>query len=150
METTQKQSKTSRYGVSDFTRNERMFNEEVEPRMRELLKLNVPFDWDNFDSKKFDERWEKQRKLMEEIEEHAYNARSMTGRILRFPMADSYACYLVTKVNKTTCRLVCLDVGDGWEDARLGPEGSLPLDFVHQEICYRDQLNAVFNKKKSS
>lgn len=150
MKTTQKQNKTSRYGTCDFVRNERMYKEEVEPRMRELLKLSVPFDWDNHDHNEFDTRWKRQRELIDEIEEHAFNARSMTGRVIYFPMADSHAVYLVTKVNKTTCRLQWLDVGDGWQDARLGPEGSLPIDFVHSEICHRDNMNKLFSNKKAS
>lgn len=150
METTQKQNKTSRYGVSDYCRNERMYTEEVEPRMRELLKLSVPFDWDKYDGKEFDARWKRQRELIDELEEHAFNARSMTGRVIYFPMADSHAVYLVTKVNKTTCRLHWLDIGDGWEDARLGREGSLDINFVHSEICHRDNMKALFSKRNAS
>lgn len=146
MTTTAKQE-TSRYGTNDFTRNEAIFEKEVEPRMRELLDLNKKFDWDKFDSKAFDKRWKRQRDLIDELEKYAYEARSMTGRMVYFPMADSHAVYMVVKVNKTTCRLQWLDVGDGWEDARLGKSGSLPLDFVHSEICWRDNLNKAFSKK---
>jgi hypothetical protein len=139
-------TRTSQYGTSDHTRDEAKFRSEVEPRMRELLNLNAPFDWDKHSSKEFDVRWKKQRDLMEELEKHAYDAKSMTGRLLYFPMADSHAVYLVTKVNKTTCRVQWLDVGDGWEDARLGESGSLPLSFVHDEICRKDQMRKLFSK----
>ena len=142
-----KTKSTSQYGVNDFTRNEKIFNEEVQPRMEELLKLNVPFDWNSKGdrSKEFDKRWDRQRLLIEELEKHAFEAKSMTGRIIRFQCADSYAMYLVIKVNKTTCRLQWLDVGDGWEDARLGDSGSISLNYVHDDICYQDRMKKAFS-----
>jgi hypothetical protein len=142
-----KTQKTSRYGTADFTRDEAMFKANVEPRMRELLSLNVPFNWDKHSSAEFDKRWKRQTELIEELEKHAFVAKSMTGRTVRFQMADSYAVYLVTRVNKTTCRLQWLDVGDGWEDARLGEQGSLPIAFVHEEICRHDRMREIFSNK---
>ena len=144
--TTQTQTK-SRYGIADFTRDEAKFKSNIEPRMRELLSLNVPFNWDKHSSAEFDKRWKKQEELIEELEKHAFEAKSMTGRTVRFPMADSYAVYLVTRVNKTTCQLQWLDVGDGWQDDRLGEKGSLPIAYVHDYICGRDRMRELFGKK---
>lgn len=145
--TTQTQTKTSRYGTSDHTRDEAIFKAEVEPRMRKLLALNVPFNWDKHTGKEFDIRWRKQEDLIQEMEKHAFNANSMTGRTVKFPMADSYAVYLVTRVNKTTCQLQWLDVGDGWQDDRLGEKGSLPISYVHDHICGQDKMRELFGTK---
>ena len=144
MTTTTEKQETSRYGESDFTRNEAIFEKEIKPRMRELLNLNEPFNWDKHSSKDFDKRMKRQEVLMNELEKYAYDARSMTGRILRFQMADSYAVYLVVKVNKTTCRVQWIDWCDGWQDDRLGASGSLSLTYVHDQIVWRDQLNKAF------
>lgn len=143
METTQKQK--SLYGVRDFTRDEKIFKEEIEPRMRELLKLNddPAKGWDNLT-----EKINKQNVLISELKEHARKACSMTGRMIKFQHADSYAMYLVTKVNKTTCRLEWIDYCDGWQDGRLGLSGSLPIKYVHDQICHEDNLDKIFGQKE--
>ena len=140
------QTQTSPYGVNDFTRDEAKFKSNVEPLMRELLSINVPVDFDNYDSKKADEKYKRQTVLLEELEKHAFEAKSMTGRTVRFQMADSYAVYLVTKVNKTTCQLQCIFIGDEWEDDRLGEKGSLPIAYVHDDICRQDNMRRIFSK----
>lgn len=148
MTTTAKKQTTSRYGINDFLRNETMFKQEVEPRMKELLALN------RVDTTKmgFGEDWKKhmnlQNTLINELEEHAFNARSMTGRFIKFPHADSFALYLIVKVNKTTCRLQWIDYMDGWVDDRLGESGSLPIDYVHSDICGQDNMKKLFGTKR--
>ena len=141
-------TKTSRYGQKDFLRDEKMFNAEVLPRMERLIASCADGGevkgWDNF--RKY---MNEQSKLMLELTDHAYKAKSMTGRILKFPHADSYAYYMVFKVNKTTCRVKWLNHGDGWVDDRLGDMGSLPIGFVHDQICREDSLNTMFSKNKS-
>lgn len=137
-------NKSSRYGVSDFCRDETIYESEIKPRINELLQLN---DWDwkkNNNIDEFQKRMARQNQLIKELEEHAYDARSMEGRVIRFHMADSYALYLVVKVNKTTCRLQWLNWGDGWMDDRLGKQGSLPINFVHNNICQQDQVKKIF------
>ena len=141
METTKQKS---RYGVKDFCRDEKIYREEIVPRMKELLDLN-PYSWDDPKKMDFDKRLKRQETLMRELDTHAYNARSMSGRTIQFPMADSYAVYLVTQVNKTTCRVVWINFCDGWQDDRLGEEGSLPLDYVHEKICRRDNMKKLFS-----
>jgi len=137
---------TSRYGTADHTRDEAKFKANVEPRIRELLSINVPLDFDNYNREEQDKKYERQTQLLEELEKHAFEAKSMTGRTVRFQMADSYAVYLVTRVNKTTCQLQCIYIGDEWEDDRLGAKGSLPIAYVHDDICRRDSMNALFSK----
>ncbi len=137
----------SRYGTADHTRDEVKFKKEVEPRIRELLSINIPLDIDNYDSVKADKKYERQTQLLEELEKHAFEANSMTGRTVRFQMADSHAVYLVTKVNKTTCQLQCIYIGDEWQDDRLGDKGSLPIAYVHDDICRRDAMNELFKSK---
>lgn len=140
METTNK--KTSKYGEKDFTRDEEIFKKEIEPRMKELIELNAqePDGWEEM--RKLSKY---QNQLMDELKQYARKANSMTGRIIKFPHADSYAFYLVVKVFKTKCRLQWIDYMDGWMDSRLGDKGSLDIDFVHSEIYKEDKLNELFS-----
>lgn len=140
------QTQTSRYGIEDFTRDEVKFKKEVEPRMKELFSINFPSDFNNYDREKAEQKEKRLRELLQELEEHAFEAKSMTGRTVRFQMADSYAVYLVSRVNKGTCRLQCVYIGDEWEDDRLGKQGSLPIGYVHDDICRQDAMNKLFSK----
>jgi hypothetical protein len=140
METTNK--KTSKYGEKDFTRDEEIFKEEIEPRMKELIQLN---DHKTNDFEKIREISQRQNKLMDQLKHYCRKANAMTGRIIKFPQADSYAFYLVVKVYKTKCRLQWINHMDGWIDSRLGEKGSLDIDFVHSEIYKEDRLNELFS-----
>lgn len=148
--TTTTKKQTSRYGTSDYLRDEAIFEKEVKPRMEELLAMN------RIDASKmgFGEEWRKhykrQETLINELEEHAYNARSMTGRFIKFPHADSFALYMVQRVNKKSCRLVWIDWMDGWVDDRLGEAGSLPIDYVHGDICGQDRMKELFGTKRGT
>lgn len=141
---TTKQQKTGYYGMKDFNRDEKIFQKEIEPRMKKLLAMN---DF-NLREAGFGNKWREhinlQDTLIRELEEYGYKARSMTGRCIKFPHADSFALYMVVKVNKTTCRLQWIDYCDGWQDERLGESGSLPLEFVHSKICGQDKLRELF------
>ena len=63
-------------------------------------------DWSKPDGvKKFDAKMERQDELMNELEVLAKEANTLVGRVLRFPMADSYALYVVTRVYKKTVKV---------------------------------------------
>jgi hypothetical protein len=57
-------------------------------------------------------------------------------------MADSYALYLITKINKTTVQLTWLDWCDAWQDDRLGAQGNLPISYVKRQIDFDDMWAA--------
>lgn len=139
--------KTSIYSQSDGKRDDVIFREEVYPRLQRLIRLN---DWDTssggWDDLK--EKMKQQDELMEELNEWSKKARCMSGRILRFQMADSHAVYVVTKVWKTKCTLQWIDYCDGWMDDRLGEKGSLDIDYVHSDICWQDQRDESWARAK--
>jgi hypothetical protein len=140
MSTTQKQE--TPYGVKDFTRDEEIFKNEIQPRINKLLKTNK---WEANDFKEMKRKWDYQNKLINELKEHCRNAKAMTGRIIKFPKADSFAMYIVTKVWKTKCTLQWIDYMDGWTDNRIGYKGSIDIEYIHNEILGEDNLDKLFS-----
>jgi len=122
--------------------------EEIKKKIQELLKVSA----ENFDhllgvkggnwSGKFDDKMERQNKLMEELGALARANKTYLGRTYRFPMADSYALYLVTKINKTTAQLTWLDWCDAWQDDRIGAQGNLPLSYIKRQFDFDDMWAA--------
>lgn len=90
-----------------------------------------------------------QNKLMDEIKELAKENNTLLGRIVKFPHADSYAYYIVTKINKVTVRLTWLDYADAWIDDRCGYECNIDYSYVQETINGEDQLDYSFRKSKS-
>lgn len=80
----------------------------------------------------------RQNKLMDEIKTIARAHQTLLGRTVRFPMADSYAVYVVTKVNKTSVHLTWLKYCDAWVDDRLGYQGSISKDYVQKQCDFDD------------
>jgi len=97
---------------------------------------------------KFDAKMKRQEELMDELNEMAKAKGTILGRTLQFPMADSYALYLITKVSKTQVVVHWLDWCDAWQDDRLGKCGVLPYDYAFEKVRGRDALNELFSKKK--
>jgi hypothetical protein len=75
----------------------------------------------------------RQNKLINELEELAIKYKTILGRTVRFQMADSYAVYLITKVNKKSARLTWINYCDGWQNERIGSEGNVDIDFVSKK-----------------
>ena len=88
----------------------------------------------------------KQEELFDELKALAKENDTLLGRVVKFPYADSYAMYVVTKVNKSTVRVTWVDWCDGWMDDRLGAEGTLDLEYVQQKITGEDKLAELFSK----
>lgn len=100
-------------------------------------------DW----SGKFDNKMKRQEELIDELHKLARANKTLLGRTVRFPMADSYALYLVTKVNKTTVRLQWLDYCDGWMDDRCGNACNIGREYVEKQIRFEDFWDDERNKK---
>lgn len=104
-------------------------------------------DWSKPDGvKMFDEKMARQDKLMDELEVLAKEANSLIGRVLRFPMADSYALYVVTRVYKKTVKVRWIQWCDAWQDDRLGVEGNLDYNYVASSIQGQDNMKKLFSK----
>lgn len=89
-----------------------------------------------------------QDKLMDEIEELAIKHNTILGRIVKFPMGDGYAIYIITKVNKKSARLTWVKYCDAWQDDRIGYEANVDIDYVKQKVAQRDALNKLFRNKQ--
>jgi hypothetical protein len=123
-------------------------------KIQELIKVSA----ENYDeflgvkggnwNEKFENKMKRQETLMDELKEMAKARNTLLGRTLQFPMADSYALYLIIRVNKTSAVVLWLDYCDAWQDDRLGKGGSLPLTYVQQRVKSRDALDELFSKKK--
>jgi len=107
-----------------------------------LLSLN------DSDSTSVLDLMEQQGNLIEEIEKVAKRNNTILGRLIRFPFADGYAIYVITKVNKKTVRVAWIDYGDGWMDRRLGRGGLLDIDYAMKEIKGEDALKELFSGKQ--
>ena len=119
---------------------------ELKERILELL------DYSNEDPKADGEGFEGLRKkvkeqdrMMNELKELARASNTLLGRTIQFQMADSYALYIITKVNKKTVELSWIDYCDGWVDDRLGYLATIPLEYATQKVTGDDKLAELFS-----
>lgn len=91
------------------------------------------------------ELMEYQNSLMNECERLARKQKSLLGRIIKFSMADSFAYYIITKVNKKTVRLEWINYCDGWMDSRIGEGGLIDIEYVENEVRHQDRLHQLFS-----
>ena len=128
--------------------------ETIKAKIQELLKYNDieptygSFGKNSDDPLDFDNIMKTQENLMEELKVLAKAEDTLLGRTMRFPMADSYALYVVTKVNKTTVQLTWIKWCDAWQDDRLGYTGSLPYDYASRQVRGGDKLAELFATNK--
>lgn len=68
------------------------------------------------------------------------------GRIFRSQVADGYAFYEVTKVNKTTVRIEWRDDlgADAYQDMVLGAGGSFPRQTIERIVERQDAITKMF------
>lgn len=105
----------------------------------ELLKVSAPdLIGDKDFCKKFDAKYKRQNELIAELIPMARQQKTLLGRTVRFPMADSYALYLVTKVNPKTVELTWLNYSDAWVDDRLGYKGLIDREYVQKQKDFDD------------
>lgn len=111
-----------------------------------LLENNVETKgWENMLAK-----IERQDAMIDELEKMAKPEKTLLGRIVKFPMADSYAMYVITKVNAKTVRITWLDYSDAWVDDRVGKEANLDRTYAEQQVFGQDRLFELFSKKKQT
>jgi len=98
---------------------------------------------------KFEAKMKRQHELMDELDVIAKANKTILGRTIRFPMADSYALYLVTKVHATTVQINWLNYCDGHVDDRAGYATKLSRKYVEQSVFGRDRIDELFKAKKA-
>ena len=131
-----------------------VLQQNLDDKVQELLKVSA----EKFDhllgvkgggwSERFDAKMKRQQELMDELVPLARRLGTLKGRTVRFPMADSYALYLVTKVNAKTVRLQWLDYCDAWIDDRLGKGGNISYKYVQNQVAFDDHWTAMVEKRK--
>jgi hypothetical protein len=124
--------------------------ETINAKMNELLAFNNVEPVYTFGSKaenSFDNIMKRQNELMDELKVLAQAEKTLIGRTIQFPMADSYALYLITSVSKTQVQLKWLKWCDAWVDDRCGYACRLDRKYAEQTVFGRDKLDELFSKK---
>jgi CRISPR/Cas system-associated exonuclease Cas4 (RecB family) len=85
-----------------------------------------------------------QDKIINEIKDMSKSNNTLLGRVLKFQVADSYAYYIITKVNKKSVKVEWIDYYAGWADHRIGYRGLLDLSYTKQTIESEDKLSKIF------
>ena len=116
---------------------------EIKLLIATLLKLSIN------EVKGFPElhtKMKEQDKLMNDIQELAKKEKTLLGRVIKFPRADSYAIYIITKINKKTVGLAWVDYCDGWKiDGAV--TALYDIDLAIETIKGEDKLLQLFGKK---
>lgn len=122
---------------------------DIVVKVRELLEVSKPnLIGDKDFWNKFEAKYKKQNELIEELIPMARKHNTLLGRTVRFPMADSYALYLVTKVNTKTVELTWLNYSDAWIDDRLGKKGNIDKAYVERQKKFDDYWTDEAEKKR--
>jgi len=120
-------------------------------KVQELLKVSAPdLIGDKDFCSKFDAKYKRQNELIAELIPMARHHKTLLGRTVRFPMADSYALYLVTKVNPKTVELTWLNWCDAWVDDRLGYKGSIDKAYVQRQKDFDDLWSDEGEKQRKA
>lgn len=117
-------------------------------KTQELIAISKPDLIGDKDFRtKFEAKMKKQDELMDELKVLAKAQKTLLGRTMQFPMADSFALYVITAVNKTTVELSWLNWCDAWVDDRLGYRGTVSLKYAEQSVYGRDRIEERFANK---
>lgn len=123
--------------------------EEIKAKIKQLLLLSKT---EPKRGKKYFEnlkaKMQQQEKMWDELKVLAKANNTLLGRIIKFQHADSYAFYIVTKVNRKAVRLDWIDYCDGWVDSNCGVACFIDIEFVREEIRRRDALDEMFSENK--
>lgn len=99
------------------------------------IKPNYPSEMDTF----IQEAYEKANAESCKIEG------VVPGKLFRIGVADGYAYYVVTKVNKKTCTVEWRGFsGDRWQDHHFGLGGKFPISDVARYVRFTDGMAKLF------
>jgi hypothetical protein len=127
--------------------------ETIKLKIKELLKFNDIDIFDSFQRKNddplhFDNIMKTQETLMEELKTLAKTNNTLLGRTIQFPMADSYALYVVTKVGARTVEITWVKYCDGHQDDRAGYCSNLNRTYAEQQVFGKDRFEEYLEKRK--
>lgn len=115
--------------------------EQIKAKVQELLAMNAiepEYTYGSKSENSLNNIMKRQDVLIKEIKAIARTNNTLLGRTVRFPMADSYAVYVVTKVNAKTVQVTWIRYCDAWQDDRLGEKGSISKEFAQSKIDFDD------------
>ena len=119
---------------------------EIQDKIQEFLNYSLTANagggWEGIK-----EKLSKQDKYIHELKLLARANKTLLGRIITFPMADSSAMYIITKINKKSVRLTWVDYCDGWVDSRLGKEGSVNMWYAKECVDNYDRIEKIFPER---
>ena len=117
--------------------------------IKNLLKLNNSEINDDEYWEHFDERMELQNSIMEQLTENCRKDKTLYGRILRFPTADSYAVYVIDRVLKNIVHLSWIKYCDEWtSDIVEAQNGTMDIRVAQTMIQQEDRMYELFNPMK--
>jgi hypothetical protein len=119
-------------------------------RLVAINKIEPEYKFGSNDPNSLDNIMKRQEKLIDELKTLAKQHNTILGRTIKFPMADSYALYVITKVNKNTVQVTWLKYCDAWVDDRLGYRGSLSFDYASRDVKGQDALEEMFSRKRQN
>jgi len=118
---------------------------KIKQKINELLAYNyIEISHPDY-MKKFDEKMASQETIMDELKVLAKANNTILGRTIQFPMADSYALYLITKVNKKSVVLSWVEYCDAWQDDRLGDKGTIDYQYAFDKVKGVDRMAELFS-----
>ena len=109
--------------------------------------VELVYTFGSKDLNSIDNIMKRQQELQEEIDELAKANNTILGRQIKFPHADSYAYYVITKVNKRSVEITWVKYCDAWQDSRAGYQSLLDFDYANQQVRGQDALAEMFSKK---
>ena len=124
--------------------------EQIKTKIKELLSYNdvePVYTFGSNDPNSLDKIMKRQEELQEELDELAKANDTILGRQIKFPMADSYAYYIITKVNKKTVEITWVKYCDAWQDKRAGYCANLGIDYATAEVKGQDRLAELFSAR---
>ena len=124
--------------------------EKLKGKIKELLAYNdiePEYSYGSDSQNSLDKIMKRQEAIQNEIDALAKDNDTILGRQIKFQMADSYAYYIITKVNKKTVEITWVKYCDAWQDDRAGYQSLLNFDYANQQVRGQDALAEMFSKK---
>ena len=120
--------------------------ETIKNKIQELLDISsVDLIGDKDFLVKFNTKMKNQERLISELIPLCRAQNTLLGRIIKFPHADSYAFYLITKVNKRNVVITWLNYCDAWVDDRCGKNAYMSIEFATELIRREDAVCKIYN-----
>ena len=112
---------------------------EINDKIKQLIEISNRKTNDDFI--KLSNKSREMEALIIEIRNLAHEKHTLLGRIIQFPHADKYSYYLITKINKETVTIECLDLYEGCVHAAHGKKST--IDKL-QADCYIRGVDSIF------